>query len=174
MVAVGDAVGLAMLALLNPVEGLQLYVVPPLAFSAVLAPEQMVAVPLAVMPGIGFTVTVTVVVAVQLPVVPETVYVVVVAGLATGFAIEALLSPVAGNQLYVVAPFAVSVVLLPAQMVVVPVTVTVGVGTTVTVAVAVEEQPADVPVTVYVVVAAGDAVGLAMPALLSPVAGLQL
>jgi len=50
----------------------------------------------------------------------------------------------------------------------------VGNGVTVTVTVAVPEHPFAVPVTVYVVVVAGEAVGLGAVVLLSPVAGNQL
>lgn len=54
-----------------------------------------------------------------------------------------------GFQVYVDAPFPVSVVELPEQIVVFEaVVVTVGVGLTVINRVAVEEHPADVPVTV--------------------------
>ena len=57
--------------------------------------------------------------------------------------------PVAGLQLYVEAPLAVSEVLLPLQMVTEGETVTVGLGFTVTVTVAVLVHPfASVPVTV--------------------------
>jgi len=73
-VADGLATGFAMFALLNPVAGLQLYAVEaPLAVSVVLPPAQMDVVPLTVITGIGFTVTVTVVVPVQEPCVPLTV-----------------------------------------------------------------------------------------------------
>lgn len=64
-----------------------------------------------------------------------------------------------GIQVYVVAPFAVSVVLLPEQIVALEAeTVTVGEGFTVIKRVAVPEQPPEVPVTVYVVVVAGETV----------------
>lgn len=68
----------------------------PLAFSEVDVPAQTVAVPIALTVGTGFTVTVTVRVAEQLPVAPVIVYVVVADGLATGFAMVASLRPVAG------------------------------------------------------------------------------
>lgn len=67
-----------------------------------------------------------------------------------------------GIHVYVVAPFAFSVVELPEQMVVlVAVAVTVGVGFTVisTVCVAVHPVAVVVPVTVYVVVVVGETVG---------------
>jgi hypothetical protein len=69
---------------------------------------------------------------------------------------------------------AVNVVLPPSQIEVVPVTVTTGEGVTVMVTVAVDEQPDVVPVTVYVVVPAGDATGLETEGSLRPVTGSQL
>ena len=61
-------------------------------------PEQMVAVPVALTGGNGFTVIVTVEVAEQPVVVPVTVYVVVAVGLADGVALVVLLRFVAGDQ----------------------------------------------------------------------------
>ena len=124
--------------------------VAPLAVNVVFVPEHIAgAAGLTVTTGTGVTVTVTVLVPVQPPVVPVTVYVVVVVGLAVGLAILVALNPVAGLQLYVVAPLAVNVVLEPAQMVgATGVTVTVGTGFTVTVTVLVLEQLPVVPVTV--------------------------
>jgi hypothetical protein len=90
------------------------------------------------------------------PLVPVTVYVVVVVGeTVTG---DPLSDP--GIHVYVVAPLAVMVAELPAQIVAVDVVVvTVGVGFTVIVLVAVPVHPfAAVPVTVYVVVPAGETV----------------
>ena len=70
--------------------------------------------------------------------------------------------PVEGLQLYVEAPFAVSGVLDPLQIVTAGETVTVGLGLTVTVTVAVLVHPfAAVPVTVYVIVLEGLAVTVA-------------
>ena len=63
--------------------------------------------------GNGFTVTVTVAVLLHPAVVPVTVYVVVAPGLAVTVAPVVADSPVAGDQLYVVAPVAVSVVAAP-------------------------------------------------------------
>ena len=77
--------------------------------------------------GIGFTVTETVVVLVHPPLVPTTVYVVVVVGLAVGLDAVVELSPVLGDQLYVLAPEAVSVVLNPLHIVTLDEIVTVGV-----------------------------------------------
>jgi hypothetical protein len=74
---------------------------------------------------------------------------VVAVGVTVGLAQFEQLRPVEGLHEYVVAPFAVSVVVPPAQTAIVPVTVTVGCVLTVTMAVAVALQPkADVPVTV--------------------------
>ena len=68
-----------------------------------------------------------------------------------------------------------SVVVPPAHMVALAPALTVGRGVTVTVTVVVPVQPTPlVPVTVYVVVADGEAVGLAQLAQDNPVAGLQL
>ena len=98
VVADGVAFGFAIEGLLNPVVGNHAYVVPPLAVNGVEVPEQIVAVPLADTDGIGLTVTVTTCVEEHIPVVPVTVYVVVVVGFATGFAIDGLLNPVVGNH----------------------------------------------------------------------------
>jgi hypothetical protein len=73
-----------------------------------------------------------------------------------------------------VAPLAVRSVELPLQMVVgLPLMDTVGFGTTVTVTVAVFEHEPDLPVTVYVVVPGGVAIGFALVVLVNPVAGDQ-
>lgn len=86
----------------------------------------------------------------------------------------ALLKSVVGNQVNVDAPEAVRVVLVPVHKVVVPLTVITGNEITVNVAVAVLEQPLVVPVTVYVVVELGVAIGLATVDELNPVVGNQL
>jgi hypothetical protein len=149
---------------------------PPLAVSTKLLPEQIVlAVGLTVVTWAGLTFTVTTVVEVQPPVVPVTVYVVVTVGLATGLAILVALSPVAGLQLYVVAPLAVSPTLLPLHIPgLAGITVTVGVGFTVTVIIWVPLQVPVVPVTVYVVVAIGLAFTVVPTVALNPAAGAQL
>jgi hypothetical protein len=101
--------------------------------------------------GTGFTVTVTVAVLVQpFNAVPVTVYVVVAVGEATGLAQVVQLSPVEGAQLYVFAPLAVSVTLLPAHIVAgLGLMVIVGLGRTVTVTVVDAVHPAPlVPITV--------------------------
>jgi hypothetical protein len=75
------------------------------------------------------------------------------------------LNPVAGLQEKVFAPAAVSVVLPPAQIALLPETVTVGFALMVTRTLALNEQPlAPVPVTVYSVFEVGDAVGEAQVA----------
>lgn len=82
-------------------------------------------------------------------VVPVTVYVMVTVGDAVTVEPVVALSDVAGDHVYVVAPLAVRVLLLPAQMAeVAGVTVTVGVGVTVIVEDADAVHPAVVPVTV--------------------------
>jgi hypothetical protein len=118
---------------LNPVEGLQLYEVAPFAVSVAVLPEQIVG-ELTVTIGVGFTVTTAVLVDVQLPVIPVTTYVVVEAGVAVTTDPLVALNPVEGDQLYEVAPDAVSVAVPPEQTLA-ELTVTVGVGLTVTVAV---------------------------------------
>ena len=150
MVVLGLAFGLAIVALLNPVVGLQLYVVAPVAVNVVEEPAQIGLEPLvAFTVGIAVTVTVDVAVLEQPLLVPVTVYVVVVVGLATGLYIEVELNPVEGNQLYVVAPFAIIETEPPEQI---PgpfgVAVTFGIGFTITVTVAVLVQLPIVPVTV--------------------------
>ena len=77
------------------------------------------------------------------------------AGVAVTVAPLVALSPVAGDQLYVNAPAAVSDIELPEHIELDGVTVTVGNGLTVTVTLFEAEQPFVVPVTVYVVVAEG-------------------
>jgi hypothetical protein len=101
--------------------------------------------------GYAFTVIITVAVLVHpVPAVPVTVYVVVVVGVAVTVAPVVEDKPVAGLQLYVAAPLAVSETLLPIHSVADEgVTVTVGVVFTVIIAVAVFVHPfASVPVTV--------------------------
>lgn len=122
--------------------------VAPLALNGVDEPAQIVAVPLAVTVGTGFTVTITVFVFEQPEVVPVTVYVVVALGESDGLAIAGLLTPVVGLQLYVDAPLAVTVADEPAQMLGLPDVFTFGNGVTDTGTVAVAEHPRDVPVTV--------------------------
>jgi hypothetical protein len=98
--------------------------------------------------GNGVTVTVATAVLVQLFKVPVTVYVVVVVNTGVVGFDTPVKPPV---QLYVVAPLAVKLAVVPLQMVG-EFTVTVGRGFTVTVDTAVPVQPCVLPVTVYVVV----------------------
>lgn len=127
------AVTVAPVAEDKPVDGLQLYVVAPLAVSDVLLPSQIVAAAgVTITVGTGLTVTVTVVVPVHPLVVPDTVYVVVDVGFAVTIAPVVEDKPVEGLQLYVVAPLAVSETLLPLQIGGAEgVTVTTGIGLTV-------------------------------------------
>ena len=105
----------------------------------------------ALIAGKGFTVTVTVDVLIQPAAdVPVTVYVVVAAGLNATPCVTPLF------QEYVDAPVAVKVTVPPKQTDCAKPALTIGKGFTVTVTADVLIQPAaDVPVTVYVVVAAG-------------------
>jgi hypothetical protein len=99
---------------------------------------------------------------------------VVTVGEATGLAQVVQLNPVAGAHAYVPPPVAFSVVFDPVQMETSGPAFATGVEFTVTVTVAVFVQPfALVPVTVYVVVAVGDAVTVAPVVALNPVAGAQ-
>jgi len=124
---------------------------------------------------VALTVTTTVLVALHVPLVPVTVYVFVVAGLAVTAAPVVALNPVAGLHEYVVAPLAVRLTGLPPEHIVAEggVTVTVGVGLTVITTDCVSLQPPLTPVTVYVVVVAGVAVTPAPVVVLRPVAGLH-
>lgn len=86
------------------------------------------------------------------------------------------LNPVVGDQVYVVAPLAVNCVDVPAQRLTVEGEMdTDSEDDTDTTAVAVAVQPeAFVPVTVYVVVAVGEAVTVVPDVLLRPEAGLHV
>jgi hypothetical protein len=108
----------------------------------------------------------------QLPDVPVTVYVVVAAGLADTVAPVVEPRPVAGDHVYVVPPLAVRFTLLPLHTESEGgTTVMVGVGLTVTTTDCESTQPFLVPVTQYVVVAAGDALVVAAVVELRPVDG---
>lgn len=96
-------------AALNPVEGDHEYVFAPFAVSVVFCPVHKVMFGETVTTGTGFTVTVTCAVAVQPRASPVTVYVVVDTGFAVTLEPVAELNPVAGLQVYVFAPLAVSV-----------------------------------------------------------------
>ena len=95
---------------------------PPLAVRTVLAPLQIVVVPLMLAVGNALTVTTLLAVAEQLlELVTVTVYVVVVVGLTVRWAFVLL-----SSHRYVPPPLAVSTVLAPLQMVVVPLMLGVG------------------------------------------------
>ena len=159
--------------LLNPVEGLHVYEFAPDAVSAADCPIHIGAGVGTVITGAGLTVTVTCAVAVHPTLVPVTVYVVVLVGVAVTEVPAVLLSPVGGDHVYVVAfPDAVRLTLCPWQIEVLGLTLTIGSGFTVTVTCAV--HPPGVPVTVYVVVVAGDAVTDEPVVALNPVAGLHV
>ena len=120
------------------------YVVAPLAVNMVDCPEQMVLVPVIVIVGNAFTVTILVDDAEQpAALVPVAVYVLVVPGVTLITAVVALLL-----HRYVMPPDAVSVVDAPAQMVFVPVIVIVGNALTVTITWSSSEQDPLLPVTV--------------------------
>jgi hypothetical protein len=157
-VVVDDGVTFTLVPLSDP--GIQLYVDAPLAVSVVEPPVQMDAL-FALAPTTGDVFTFMVRVAVEVhpfAAVPVTVYVVVAAGVTdTG---EPDNAP--GIQLYVEAPVAESVTVLPEQMVVVEEdALTTGDGFTLITCVAVPLQPLLVPVTVYVVIAVGETLTVA-------------
>jgi hypothetical protein len=103
VVVPGCAIGFETVEELNPVDGVQLYVLPACAVVPImtLSLAQAVTSAPAFTPGIGLILTVTVSVSVQ-PVdvfVMVNTYIVVVPGLAEGCAAVAELNPVAGDQL---------------------------------------------------------------------------
>jgi len=114
--------------------------VAPLAVKLAVVDGQIVG-ELTVTVGNGFTVTVATAVPVQPDVVPVTVYVVVVPGVALAVFVPVDVAP--ALQVYDVAPEAVSAAVWPAQIVG-EFTVTVGGGFTVTVPVFVVEHPVKV------------------------------
>ena len=124
----------------------------------ILPPEQITGAGGVTTSGSGLTVTVIVVVPVQ-PVavlVPTTVYVVVITGLAVTLFPVVALKAVAGDHTYVSAPETARTVDCPMQMETSPVLVITGDGFITTVKLDEATQPAEsVTVTVYVVVAAG-------------------
>jgi nicotinamide riboside transporter PnuC len=122
----------------------------------VLVPLQIVVTPLMEATGSAFTVTVELSVSVQpFVLVIVTVYVVV----AEGETVIAELLPRLSDHAYTPAPEAVSVVLVPLQIVVSPLMEATGSAFTVTVTLSVSVQPfVLVIVTVYVVVAEGETV----------------
>ena len=124
--------------------------------------------------GVAPTVTGTLIVLEQPLAVPVREYVIETVGLATTVAALVVLSPVAGDHEYAVAPEAVSDVLLPLHTVVLPDVVTFGSAFTVTAIALVAVQPLVVPVTVYVVLAVADVLTLPPVVALSPVAGVHV
>ena len=81
---------------LNPVEGVQVQVVPPVAVKMVLLPLHIGAGVGAVIVGRGFTATITVVVFIQIPSVPVIVQVELIVGSAVTDEPVVLLKPVDG------------------------------------------------------------------------------
>jgi len=148
VVDAGLATGLAIAALLNPVLGLHEYVVPPLAPNVVELPEQKLTSAPAFATGVGVTVTTTASVEEQVPFDAVTVYVIVVLGEATGFAMFVALNPVAGNHVYVVPPEADKFVLVPEQIAASAPAFAVGEGFTVTTTTSVEVHEPFATVTV--------------------------
>ena len=137
--------------LVNPLEGVHVYDVAPLAVRPTLAPGHIAgAGGTTETVGLGLTVTVTVVLSAQPPPVPTSVYVVVTAGLALTEEPIVELKPVEGFHVYVLAPLAVKVTLPPAHIAGEEgVTETTREETTLTVTVCEPTQPAAlVPVTV--------------------------
>ena len=140
MLEVTVAVGLPIPALLNPVEGLHEYPVPPVALSCPTSPIHIVA-EVVLTTGSGFTVMVAVPVLVQpLALVTVTVYTVVEVALEIGFPIPVLFSPVAGVHEYPVPPVALSCPVPPIHMAA-EVVFTTGKGLTVTVTVPLPVHP---------------------------------
>jgi len=171
----GLAVTVATLVALNPVAGLQVYVVAPLAVKLIPVPPIQIFAEGGVMVTVRDepTTTLTVWVPVQpAALVPVTVYVVVTPGLAITVAPVVPLNPVAGAHVYVDALEAVSDTFPPVQIDgAAGETDTTGAGFTVTATVEVPVHPAVLPVTVYVVLEAGFALTVARLVALSPVAG---
>jgi phage terminase large subunit-like protein len=150
-VEVGLATTLIPVVTFNPADGLQAYVVAPLAVKVVLAPLHSVE-GAGETDTVGVELTVTVIVFVPmhpLAPVPVTVYVRVDVGLATTFIPVVTFNPVEGLQAYVVAPLAVKVVLAPPHNVEDAGEIdTVGVGFTATINGRLLLHPFVVPVTV--------------------------
>ena len=101
--------------MLSPVAGLHEYIVPPDAFRVVLPPLQIDVTPEVVMVGNAVTVTEIIFVAVQLPPVPVTVYVILAVGVDVTFDPVTTFNAVDGDQLYEVAPLTLNAVAEPEQ-----------------------------------------------------------
>ena len=144
------ALGLAQLVQLNPVDGVQVNVSAPVACSCAESLAHILWLLPALTDGNGLTTTVTCPVPMH-PLVstPVMVYTVVVVGLAVGLGQLPQDKPEVGDQLYVVAPVAVSCTLLPLHMDLLAPALITGSGLSFTVTVAVSMQPfASVPITV--------------------------
>jgi hypothetical protein len=113
VVALGVAIGFAMVELLNPVVGSQLNKVAPLDDKLKEDPAQILPPEPTVNTGDELTVTVTLAVDEHPFDTPVTVYVWVVEGLATGLEIVPLLRPTVDDHMYEVAPEAVKFVVFP-------------------------------------------------------------
>jgi hypothetical protein len=125
--------------------------------------------------GKDFTVTVVVIVALQLPIVPVIVYTVVEAGLAITVDPAVAFNPMPGDQLKFTAPPAVRVALCCPRQIVASLMLMVGLVTTVTLVDPEFTQPLlSVPVIVYCVVDAGLAVTLVPVEELKVPAGLHV
>ena len=149
VVVVGLAVTDEPVVALKPVDGVHVYVVPPVAVKMVLLPLHIGAGVGAVIVGSGFTATITVVVLTQpLLFVPVMVYVELIVGLAVTDEPVVALKPVDGVHVYVVPPVAVKVALLPLHIGEGIGTVIVGGGFTATATVVVFIQIPSVPVIV--------------------------
>ena len=161
---------------LKPVDGVQVYVAPPVAVKVALLPLHIGEGVGAVIVGSGFTAIATVVVFTQpLPSVPVMVYVELIVGLAVTDEPVVALKPVEGVQVYVVPPVAVKMVLLPLHIGAGVGAVIVGGGFTVTATVVVLTQPLpSVPIMVYVELIVGLAVTDEPVVALKPVDGVQV
>jgi hypothetical protein len=176
IVASGLAKGFGMVVEFNAIFGDQTYVSAPLAFNVTDDPAHMATFAPALTIGAALTVTVTSSVPEQpLPFDTVTTYVVVNIGLASGLAMFGLFNPVAGLQLYIAPPVALSVVDVPWQIATFIPALGVTPAFTVTTTSSEEVQPlASVVTTVYVVVFEGIAIGFEIVDELNVPAGIQL
>jgi hypothetical protein len=98
VVAAGLAVTEIPVEPLSVAAGVQVYVFAPLAVKVAVCCPTHIVPDVAVIVGVGFTVTTAVVDPVQVPEAPDIVYVMVEAGLAVTLVPEVALKPVAGLQ----------------------------------------------------------------------------